>query len=1270
MNKARAEVGDAAETPLGTEALLQLGYASLGRKEIETGLSYFAQVLVREPDRVDLLNDCGGIYGLLRRYDEAVGFFQRALLLQPERADVLNNLGLTLGMLGRHQEAIGYLSRALAAQPDYFDVLCNLGHSLNQMGRHAEALECLERATGIRSGHAGAQGNRGVALAALNRHVEALQAFKDALRVDARHVNALVGGACSLLSLKRDEEALEWLDRALRADPGHTAAMGYRSMALLRVGREAEAVECLERALFLAPDPARTLHDQARLLQAAGKHAEALQRIERALGLVPGLLEAVLTRGVILVELNRSEEALRCFDEILLSDAKNLVALNNRAVALGKLKKDPLALVSLDEALATRPDDYCSLINRGITLTRLQRWEEALESFEHALRVRPESLEALINRAATLFDMFRLTEARECLEPILQRDPENADALNTMGAILWHQNRNVEAREYLQRALALKPGHVNAINNLSFLDLAEGHLLEGFAAQEIRWQTAAFSAHRRTSSAPLWLGEQSLDRRTILVQHEQGFGDTLQFIRYARLLAERGARVIVSAPAPLRQILAAVHGVSAVIVDGDPLPAHDFRCPLMSLPLAFATTMETIPGGVPYIHADPERVAEWRVRLGPARRPRIGLVWAGRQFPPLNVPRDMSLSLLLPLLELDAEFISLQKEVPVGDQELLGSLSLARLGESLTDFADTAALIECLDLLISVDTSGPHLAAAMGRPTWIMNRLGSCWRWLRDGRTDSPWYPSVRLFRQAELGDWEGVVIEVKRAAELFIEGWSPAATAAMRSNPPSSAYLMRRAAELAGQGDAAGAIDCYTQILSADPEHPEALAALGRQLGEAGFHAEALVCFDKALARSPETFEVLSNRGAALTALGQEAEALTSFDKALALEAGDLPTRCNRGVALLRLGRHRDALGCFDEVLQVDRENADARLSRSIAQLTLGNYREGFRELEKCRETASRSKGRWSRSPLWQGKESLEGKTVLLHEDVDVASTIFLARYIPHVAAQAGKVLLDVTAELRGLLRSSFVHLPCVEVLPGAPELPAHDCHCPLLSLPLAFDTRLETIPGQVPYLRLEAQKVQAWQARLGGGAGRRLQVGLVWRERRVMRPGQGVELSDLLPLLECAVDFVILQPDCTESEKVLLERFPHVRLHEEESVRDVADQAALIANLDVVISIDLALGHLAGALAKPVFLLLTPAASWHWMEERSDSPWYPSARLFRRSDGVPLSTVVTELAAAVRARASAIVPGGAASRDPIRDVQQAARAFIAGSAARGDGG
>jgi tetratricopeptide (TPR) repeat protein len=998
MIELRGADGASARTGEGTsvDSLIEQGYAALGRGEITTALGFLTQVLAREPDRVDLLNDCGGLNGLLGRQEEAVGYFQRALAAEPERADVLNNLGLALGMLGRHEEAIAYLAHALRLQPGYFDALCNLGYSLSRARRYVEALESLDRALAMNGAHVGALCNRGIVLAGLGRF--------------------------------------------------------------------------------------------------------------------------------------------------------------------------PLALESFDRALALQPDDVSVLINRG--------------------------------------------------------------------AVLWSCKRDAEARACLERALILKPDNVDAVSNLGFVELGEGNLTRGFKLQEVRWQTEQLEGQAYTGAAPLWLGEQSLAGKTIFVHHEQGFGDTLQLVRYVPWLAQRGARVILRVQQPLKAILATFPGASAVISDGESVPAHDFHCPLMSLLLAFGTSMESIPGGVPYVQADPRRVEGWRQRLGPPSRPRIGLVWAGRQHPPINVARDMSLSRLIPLLELDADFISLQKEVPEADRPLLGSLpEIARRGETLEDFADTAALIATLDLVIAVDTAVVHLAGAMGKPVWIMNRYASCWRWLRDGRADSPWYPSVRLFRQPSLEDWASVVRDVKEAAEVFVKRWSASAVASLPPERLTSATLMRRGAILMAQGDLTAAISCYTEILAVEPDHVAALSALGRTLGQSGYHAQALVCFEKGLTIAADDPDLVLNRGIAVLALGREEEALLCFEGVLGLDSSSIPARLNRGLALIRLGRSRQALVNLDELLSMDPLHVEARCHRSTIYLRLGNLRDGFREFESRWQTAALSGAALRTSaPLWLGETPVQGGTLLLHHEQGFGDDIQFARYIPQVARLWDRVLLGLPRDLHRLARLSFAAASNVEVLPPSTELPAHDRHCPMMSLPLAFGTTLESIPGGVPYVHADPGQVEAWRQRLTPSG--RPRIGLLWAGRQYppINILRDMSLRLLLPLLELDAEFISLQKEVPAADLPLLGSLPRIaRLGE--TLEDFADTAALIQTLDLVISVDTAVVHVAGAMGKPTWVLLPRGSCWRWLTDRSDSPWYPTLRLFRQSPQGGWEPVVAQVKAALTA-------------------------------------
>ena len=633
----------------------------------------------------------------------------------------------------------------------------------------AAALDRFTRVVQVDAMHAQALNNRGAALLQLQRYDEALPCFERLLVTEPDNVEALSNSGFALLQSGRAAPALAPLERALQLAPRHVGALNNRGLALLRLRRAQEALDCFEQALVLQPHFLEALNNRGLALTELGRHGEALACFDHALALAPQYLDALNNRGLVLRKLHRPAEALPCFEQVLAPQPAHFDALNNRGLALVDLDRHEEALACFDRALALQPRREGSLVNRGLALEAMQRHDEALECFDAALRLRPDEPSVLINRAATLLSMDREEQALGSLEQVLRTEPDHADALQGMGVVLERLNRRAEALPFVERSLKLRPGDAETRCSRGFLHLALGRLPEGFRDMEARWDKPPLRNGRLKTAAPLWTG-QPLGGKTLLLHHEQGFGDTLQISRYLPLLTEQQGTVILRVPPALLGLMRSLRGGARLISDREPLPPHDWHCPLMSLPLACGATLETIPAAVPYLAPEPARVEHWRQTLGARTRPRIGLVWAGRQFKPVNRRRDMPLDALRPLLQLDARFISLQKDIPEGERELIAQLpELERHGETVVDFADTAALIENLDLVITVDSAVSHLAGALARPVWIMNRYAPCWRWL-EGRGDSPWYPTARLFKQQAIGDWDGLVREVMGAAREFVE--------------------------------------------------------------------------------------------------------------------------------------------------------------------------------------------------------------------------------------------------------------------------------------------------------------------------------------------------------------------------------------------------------------------------------------------------------------------------------------------------------------------
>ncbi|HEV8094699.1 MAG TPA: tetratricopeptide repeat-containing glycosyltransferase family protein [Burkholderiales bacterium] len=531
----------------------------------------------------------------------------------------------------------------------------------------------------------------------------------------------------------------EWLSAegicryVLEASPGHAEALELLAEACFAQGRLAEALDAYDQALQSRPQDAGILYNRGVVLDRLGRHADALASFDQALSLQPRDLAALVNRGNALHALRRFAEALGSFDRALALAPRNVEARYNRGNALLAMDHHEEALASFDEAIAHRPDHADALLNRGLALAALGRHAEALESYRRALAVDPRRAEAHYNRGNAL--------------RALERD---ADAVASYDA-----------------ALALQPEHPDAHWNRAWALLALGDYERGWLEHEWRSKSPRWLAPPPRSAAPRWLGESDCRGRALLVLSEQGTGDTVQYLRYVPLLAARGARVLLELPRSLERLCMPYRKWATLVFEDQALPPHDLHCPIASLPLAFKTTVETIPAQLPYLDADPALVAQWRETLAPAHGAlRAGLVWAGNPKQGSERRRGIGLEPCLPLLEVPGvRWHSLQVGERASDLARLASGAALDLSERLTDFAETAAVIANLDLVVTTDTAVAHIAGALGKPVWVLLMFAADWRWLR-GRDDSPWYPSARLFRQQSPGDWRGVIDRVKNALE------------------------------------------------------------------------------------------------------------------------------------------------------------------------------------------------------------------------------------------------------------------------------------------------------------------------------------------------------------------------------------------------------------------------------------------------------------------------------------------------------------------------
>jgi tetratricopeptide (TPR) repeat protein len=551
----------------------------------------------------------------------------------------------------------------------------------------------------------------------------------------------------------------------MRARPQQSGEAFEAAVALHRRGRLDDAARLYEAALQRDPKHLDALHFLGLVRSRQGRHEEAHRLFRKALNQQPGSPDINHSLGFTLAALGRHDEALARYEKALAAKADFPQALNNLGIALAELGRHEEAMAAYRRATGLDPNHAEATLNLGLSLIALGRHAEAIPCFEAALAQRPEFAEAALNLGNANFALGAFAAASDAYERAVALAPDSPRGHNNLGRAHEALNRHEAALRCYETAATLDPDYAGAQWNLALAHLALGDFAEGWPRYEWRWRNGDLTP--RALPQPLWRGE-ALAGRTILVHAEQGFGDTLQFVRYLPLLAARGARVLLEAPAPLLPLLASLDGLAGRFAPGDALPDFDCHAPLLSLPGGFATALDTIPRQVPYLAPPAERREAWRAILAALPPgPRVGIAWAGSATNTNDRNRSAPLAALRPLLELPGvAFVSLQKELRPGDAaELARYPRLLALGDRLADFADTAAVVSLLDLVITVDTAVAHLAGALARPVSVMLPFAAEWRWLR-GREDSPWYPSARLFRQSAPGDWTGLVARIATAVQ------------------------------------------------------------------------------------------------------------------------------------------------------------------------------------------------------------------------------------------------------------------------------------------------------------------------------------------------------------------------------------------------------------------------------------------------------------------------------------------------------------------------
>lgn len=1195
----------------------------------------------------------------LGRLGDALAALERALQLDAQLAQGWSQRGGLLAELGRIEEARASFDRAVAIDPDDRMARFNLGLLLLTLGNFEagwEHYEARDRVSGMVPGDAPIwQGSESLAGKTLALHCE--QGLGDTLQF-CRFAPLLVarGARVVLLVPAPLYRLLASLGDGIRVittgDPVPPLDLQCDLMSVAHRLRTTPAtIPC--QVPYLHPTAARARHWQARLglpgaTDAMSAPAPARARRPLRVGLVfSGNAEHGNDR-------HRSIplEQLAPWFESLPPGALQWHLLQRDVRAPDEAWLARLGIVDHRSAL----EDFCDTAALALCLDAVVSVDTSVAHLAGALGVplflllpanpdwrwmlertdSPWYPSARLLRQSTLGDWRTpLERLRTQLLEMAPRDDGRAHAAALLAAADWRDDAMLSELQGVARAA---PSDPHDQFNLGLRYLALGRFDPGWDYYEWRQQVPALFTPMPDGGA-FWDGSQELAGRTLLLCHEQGLGDAIQFARFIPLLAAQGARVLLGVPPALARLMAGVTGVAQVLSADAAVPSFDLKCLLLSAAQRLGVNERSLCAGTfPYVSVPEASVSAWRARLaaasGGGRRLHIGVAVSGNPAHAADAQRSMALERLLPVLHALGATTScrwhlLQKELRAQDAPVLAEAGIVDHRDELHDLADTAALIACLDAVVSVDTAVAHLAGALGVPVFLLLAADPDWRWMLD-RSDSPWYPSMRLLRQARAGDWATPLAQLELGLGALARSGGGEALARRIDVAPLSAYprlalrrckvvqpelplLLARAAERHRRGERAEAINAYRGLLQYDPELFDAHRLLGAALYQERRDDEAIPVLERALALRPDSAEALQVHAQCLARLGRHAAALHSTDRALALEPGRADLWADRASVLNALARHAEVRQSLERAVALDPATPLYRFQRALARLMLGELPHAWADFEARLEVPELATPPIEGIATWTGAQSLSGKTVLLSCEQGLGDTIQFARFAAPLAARGARVVLGVQRPLRELLRS----VPGVsQVVTEGDPLARVDWQCPLLSLAYHLRTTLETIPS-VPYLRASPERRAHWRARLGAGGasapqGRRIGIACSGNALHFNDRYRSLGLEQLSALAGADVQWHLLQTDLPARDEPWLARLGIVdhRAH----LRDFADTAALVACLDAVVSVDTSVAHLAGAMGVPLFLLLPANPDWRWLPSGEDSPWYPGARLLRQ--------------------------------------------------------
>lgn len=764
---------------------------------------------------------------------------------------------------------------------------------------------------------------------------EAIQCFKRAWQLSRQNSEApfLIGNC--YLNIKKHTQAIAYYKRVLTNDPQHIWALNNLGIAFNEKGMQPQALECYDKAIFLNPTVADFYANRGKAFLNSSKFDEAIRDCQQAIALDPTLPSTYYNLGLSLSQAQRQSEALDAYAEALRLNANYFEVLCARAQLHQTMKQHQRALEDWTSALKLQPDAVAALNARGVLLKEGRRWQDALKDLNHALTIDPLSVPTLNNRGIVHHELGLWDAALADFEKILSISQTYPQALNNQANVWLDLGEHAKAIDCYQRALVIKPDYGWAQFNLGLCLLQMGDMAQGWRQYEWRWRRDESAKNPRQFAQPLWLGECPLQGKTLLVYAEQGLGDTLQFVRLIDRVLQQGAKVVLEIQVALKPLFDSWDDRVHLVVRGESLPDFDFQCPLLSLPLALGLSLSDLPSRESYISPDPAKVNKWRQKLGPSESLWVGLVWSGNPGLKNDLQRSMAASMLLSALPKGCKYVALHKEYRESDRHVFEQYpDVLDFSEELVDFSETAALCSCMSLIICVDTSVAHLSAAMGMPVWLMLPFNPDFRWLLN-REDSPWYPSMRLFRQSTPREWQPVLKAVRSGLIQKISD----------SKAVQSRFLEAMHAHQVGNLEEVENV--YLDTLQVFPGHADAWHLLGVLWAQRGNHSKAIEHFQTALLIHPQLIPAHFNLGLQLSRQGNVEGSVRAFQQAALLNSKHAEAHFQLAVGLQKLGRSEDALRAYGVVLNLIPDHYQSLCNRGVVFHEKGCYEEALKDYE-----------------------------------------------------------------------------------------------------------------------------------------------------------------------------------------------------------------------------------------------------------------------------------------------------------------------------------